>query len=267
MSIRSLIALAFLACAGLELGAQPNPQPPIAPPKTDVPKAKLEDLNLVIAGQLIDADPKDLVRNTPAKVHAIKMLKGQSYVIDLVSTDFDSYLRLVDSADKQLAEDDDGGGNLNSRIRFSPEKDDTYLIYASRLGGGEGSYTLSVKTFIPAPLKVVALPAPTAKKPSEHQGQLAINDPPCAYRDRPGKVHAVEFKAGKVYVIDLISQQFDCYLLLQDAKGTILDQNDDGGDNLNSRIRFTAPADGTFRLVATSFNGQNGAYTLRVAEE
>ncbi|MEI7684693.1 MAG: PPC domain-containing protein [Planctomycetota bacterium] len=259
---RSLLALFFLPIGLGQTQAQPNNDPP-----KGEPKAKIEQLNLVITGQLLDADAVDPARGKPAKVHAVKMRKGQSYTIDLVSTDFDAYLRLEDSANKQLAEDDDGGGNLNSRIQFTADKDDTYLIYASHLGGGEGGYTLSVKSYAPVPVKVLPVPAPTPKMPGEIQAQLVATDPPSPVRNRPGKTHAVDLKKGVSYVIDLISPNFDCYLILQDARGVVLAQDDDGGENLNSRIRFTPPENGSFRLIATTFNGQVGGYTLRVTQE
>jgi serine protease Do len=72
--------------------------------------------------------------------------------------------------------------------------------------------------------------------------------------------------AGRTYVIDLESAQFDAYLRLEDPKGKVLAENDDiSPDNQNSRIVFTAPADGTYRLVATSFQQRGtGSYTLTI---
>ena len=81
------------------------------------------------------------------------------------------------------------------------------------------------------------------------------------------QVHEMKLQAGQVYLIDLESTAFDAYLRLHDAKGKLLAENDDiiPNVNLNSRLLFTAPADGTYRLVATSFEQRGtGAYTLTV---
>jgi tetratricopeptide (TPR) repeat protein/predicted Ser/Thr protein kinase len=81
------------------------------------------------------------------------------------------------------------------------------------------------------------------------------------------RVHEVKLHAGRTYVLDLESKQFDAYLKAQDAQGKTLGENDDivPGVNLNARLIFTAPADGTYRLVATSFEERGrGAYTLTV---
>jgi hypothetical protein len=52
-------------------------------------------------------------------------------------------------------------------------------------------------------------------------------------------------------------------------QGKTLAENDDivPNVNLNSRLHFTAPADGTYRLVATSFQQRGqGDNTLTIAE-
>jgi tetratricopeptide (TPR) repeat protein len=81
------------------------------------------------------------------------------------------------------------------------------------------------------------------------------------------QTHEVPLQAGQVYLIDLESRQFDTYLRLHDAGGKLLAENDDivPGVILNSRLLFTAPADGSYRLVATSFEQRGtGDYTLTV---
>ena len=57
------------------------------------------------------------------------------------------------------------------------------------------------------------------------------------------------------------------YLRLEDDKGKVLAQNDDISypDNLNSRIIFTAQQDGSYRIVATSFQQRGtGNYTIPI---
>ncbi len=66
------------------------------------------------------------------------------------------------------------------------------------------------------------------------------------------QVHELKMLAGKTYVIDMSSPQFDTYLRLEDDKGKVVAENDDiSPTNLNSRIVFTAPKDGAYRIVAT----------------
>jgi hypothetical protein len=98
-----------------------------------------------ITGKLSPDDPKDKVMaKSPHQVHTMKMKAGKTYQIDLVSRAFDSFLRLEDSAGKELAKDDDGGGFPNARIVFKAPKDDTYRIIVTNLDSKTGDYTLTI---------------------------------------------------------------------------------------------------------------------------
>src|SRR5262249_26557946 len=79
---------------------------------------------LRIEGKVTENDPKDKVlEKSPHKVHDLKLKADRIYVIDLSSTDFDSVLRLENSAGKQLAINDDAEpGTLDSRIVFKAPK-------------------------------------------------------------------------------------------------------------------------------------------------
>jgi serine protease Do len=98
------------------------------------------------SGALTEAAEFDKVRKEcRSKVYPFKMVPGYAYTIDLKSPDFDSYLRLEDSTGKQLAEDDDGGGQLNSRIVFRTTKEDTYRIVVTTCDPGQaGTYRVTV---------------------------------------------------------------------------------------------------------------------------
>jgi serine/threonine-protein kinase len=80
------------------------------------------------------------------------------------------------------------------------------------------------------------------------------------------QTHAVPLQAGRAYVIDLESRQFNASLRLHDGAGKQLVENDGGApNNRNVRLVFTAPADDTYRFVATSVQQRGtGGYTLTV---
>jgi len=110
----------------------------------EVKKTDASD-DVTIIGQIVPNDLRDKRRNHPCKIHTFKLLKEKTYIIDMESRDFDSYLRIEDTTGKQLAEDDDSGGNLNARIRFQPPQDSVYQIIATTFAGGAGTYTLKVR--------------------------------------------------------------------------------------------------------------------------
>jgi serine protease Do len=82
----------------------------------------------------------------------------------------------------------------------------------------------------------------------------------------PAQTHERTLAAGTTYLIDLHSTAFDAYLKLLDANGKVLAEHDDiAPDNQDARLIFTPKEDGTFRIVATSFQQRGtGAYTLTI---
>ncbi|HPU51758.1 MAG TPA: Ig-like domain-containing protein, partial [Burkholderiaceae bacterium] len=78
--------------------------------------------------------------------YAISLTAGQSYSFSLSSTPgglADPLLVLFDSTGGFLNYDDDGGGNLNSRLLYTAPRTGTYYLQASDIATGIGAYTLS----------------------------------------------------------------------------------------------------------------------------
>jgi hypothetical protein len=83
------------------------------------------------------------------------------------------------------------------------------------------------------------------------------------------RAHEWNMVAGRTYVIDLQSTARDPFLKLESPEGKLLAENNDivPGVNVNSRLIFTVPADGVYRIVATSFEQAGvGPYTVRIRE-
>lgn len=82
-------------------------------------------------------------------VYQVKLASGKTYKIDLVSPNkkaLDPYLILADPQGVRLLEDDDGGGELNSRITFLAPKDGVYRIVATSYNRrGEGELSLTIR--------------------------------------------------------------------------------------------------------------------------
>jgi hypothetical protein len=87
-----------------------------------------------------------------AVVYVVHLKAGRIYTIDLSSRVFDSFLRLENSKRMVLAEDDDGGGFLDSRIVFRAPVDDYYRVIATSLGGRSvGPYLFRVREGVGLP--------------------------------------------------------------------------------------------------------------------
>ena len=105
-----------------------------------------------------------------------------------------------------------------------------------------------------------------AQVPFHIAGRLTLNDP--LDRSRAGsrcRIHRVRLEAGRAYVIDLHSPEFDAYLRIEDAAGNGLAEDDDGGPDLDARIVFTPARGGIYALVVTTFEAdETGSYVLSV---
>lgn len=71
-------------------------------------------------------------------------------------------------------------------------------------------------------------------------------------------------RAGQQVQLDMASGEIDSYLILIAPNGREVAQDDDGGSGSNARIVATLPIDGTYLLMANSYEaGQAGTYRLR----
>jgi S1-C subfamily serine protease len=105
---------------------------------------------LNVNGELTAADPTDRVRSLCYhKAYTLEMVAGKTYTIDMSNQGtpgFDSYLRLEDPDGRQVAFDDDSGGNLNSRIVYAAPRAGTYRIICTTLPPRQtGRYQLTVR--------------------------------------------------------------------------------------------------------------------------
>ena len=78
--------------------------------------------------------------------------------------------------------------------------------------------------------------------------------------------HVVSLRAGEPVAIDLSSEGFDTFLIVQSPSRRRLENDDIVQGNLNSRLAFTAPETGRYTIVVTSYQpGATGYYQLDVA--
>lgn len=211
---------------------------------------------------LSDADGKDPKHQKPSKKYGVQLTKDKTYVIDLISDDkdFDPYLRLLDKNGKELVEDDDGGGDLNSRIIYSATETGEHNIVVTTFDGQVGKFSLKVSEYS---LKGEAKARDVGDKGLNITDSIAQNN--TSRLGKLARVYSINVKAGQTYTIDLSSQDIDCYLYLFNANSKLLAQDDDSGGDLNSRIVIRATQDGVYHIIATSLGGdETGEFNLRV---
>ncbi len=209
-------------------------------------------------------DEKDKAQKVPCKIFTVDLKAKQSYKFDMVSKEIDSFLRLEDADGKELAKDDDSGGGVNARIHFQCPADATYRVVCTTFFGGTGPFTLTILD-VPLP-KATEIILKEGK--ATEQSQLTTADGVDAVQTKSlCKIFAVKLTKGKTYQIDMMSKDLDSFLRLEDAAGKELAKDDDGGDGRNARIQFACPEDGEYRIMATTFFGGTGIFTLAVQEK
>jgi hypothetical protein len=100
------------------------------------------------------------------KTHTARFKAGVKYTIRLrrlqQQPHFDPYLYLYDPDGQLVAQDDDGDGNLNSKIVYTPTVNGLFMMKCTGLGGSAGKYQLSIEGgegIIIGPAKLVSGPS------------------------------------------------------------------------------------------------------------
>ena len=208
---------------------------------------------------------------------------GKTYQIDLEGdtggggTLGDPYLRNIrDSSGTEISgteNDDIVGGVADSRVVFTPTADGAYYLVASGFDGTyTGTYTLSV----------TELETRTEEGDTDFANDVTTLGRVEVGGSATGEIENVAdsdwfrvvLEKDKTYVFDLEGTETssgtlaDPLLLLRDASGSTLEGDDDGGDGANSRLEYTATADGIHYLTATTPTSatSGGTYTLSVSE-
>ncbi|MFN3670098.1 MAG: PPC domain-containing protein [Brevundimonas sp.] len=222
-----------------------------------------------VQGEIADGDATAADDAYRYDDYQVSVRAGQRLEAILRASAFDAYLEVFREGETEaLAGDDDGlGEGTDSRLRFAPDREGTYVLRARTLSGVEGgAYTLSLSQRRPA----ARPPRPSGIRLGQSiQGVLTANDP----ETETGQAYdAYVFRArtGDRFVMDLVSEAFDPVVRVGRMQGGAFNElamNDDTLDTgLNSRLIFTADADGDYVIRAMPLGaGGAGAYTLSLA--
>jgi hypothetical protein len=144
-----------VSSAGAVMMAQPMVQPMAPQPGITLPQPTVTggiappgQVASIAFGQLMQGrlEQGDQTMNdgTFADVWTFQGTGGQTVTIDLRSTEFDTYGQLLNASGDRLAEDDDSGGDLNSRITFALPASGQYQIVVNNFGDSRRSGVYSI---------------------------------------------------------------------------------------------------------------------------
>ena len=215
-----------------------------------------------VAGTLRDGDDQ-LVSGEYRDVFEFEGRAGQQIGLSLTSNDFDPYL-IVRGPNEFSADNDDASeSDRNARLDLFLPKDGTYYITATSYARGEqGTYHLSVTgTGTDSPQTANGILAGGATR-----GQLGRGDQTLSTGEFVDR-YTLPVRRGQTYELALSADGFDPYLMVRGPGGLSEDNDDDPGrrGTRDSRIRFTAPADGEVTVAATSYAAaETGSYVLNL---
>ena len=203
--------------------------------------------------------------------HRVNLEAGRRYSITANSEAFDTYLRLLPAGSEEpLAENDDSGDSLNSRINFTPTTSGEYVIRVSSFSpGGTGAYNLRVEPAAPLPAMVTR---PTRTERGQwrvYQGSLSANDP--IDNDRRFDDYELRLGAGETAMIHVTGEgDLDSQIMVYPAAsrgGDPIATDDDGGGGVNPFVFFAPAEAGTYVVRVTSFGAdETGNYRLRISQ-
>jgi len=188
---------------------------------------------------------------------------GQLARIDVISSAFDAYATLYFNG-MAVDSNDDGGDGNNARLTTVLPSAGQYTLVVSAFSTSSsgGRYTVSVNFSDPPPGAGLIQRITAGQRVS---GRLEAGDRP---REGGGYQDLWEFdgRAGQDVMIEMHSADFDSYLELRDEAGTMVAENDDGGDGNDALILTRLPSGGRYRIVARTYSGEtSGLYELSFA--
>jgi hypothetical protein len=96
--------------------------------------------------QLTPQDPaRPGARDCRFRVYLVELQAGKRYVVEQRSHEIDPFLEIEDRAGVLMAQDDDGGLELDARIEFSPPRTETYVVIASSFDPDFGPFSLTIR--------------------------------------------------------------------------------------------------------------------------
>lgn len=210
---------------------------------------------------------------------AIEVEVGKIYEIQQIGAGLaglqDSCLNGVYSEDGHELHgfDDDSGSGLNSKIIFTAETSETVFIAAGAYGSLTGGYDIKVKEISQTDIDAGAVGSGQAIRAD---AVIAVGEVYSGAIETQGDSAfiAVSLIAGQEYQVDITGFEGNSGTLedpllegiyFSNGDKLIQSSNDDGGDGLNARLRFTPEASGTYYINAGAYDG-TGTYELRLRE-
>jgi hypothetical protein len=168
----------------------------------------------------------------------------------------DVYMELYSDAGELLDEDDDGGGEANSRIEFFADAGELYIVKVRGYSSDTGSYRFraSIEELdddAMEPNETIREARPITLGEELKAFFHSADDVDWYRLELPSEGQLLVYTTGRV----------DTTLGIYDGNETGLADDDDSGEDYNARLSFPVSPGSLFIKVDT-YEGERGAYTL-----
>jgi hypothetical protein len=180
--------------------------------------------------------------------------EGERMVIDLRSADFDPYLLVRTPGGEQFYNDDHEGDASRSLLSLVLTEGGEFVVAVTSYQPGEsGSYDLQIS----------GVGDVSAAGPRRESGALTSGDATLGSGEFADQYEFVAVP-GQHITIDLRSDEFDTYLIVQPPRGG-QQENDDADRPGHSVVEMDATESGTYTVLVTSYAvGETGGYDLGI---
>lgn len=190
-------------------------------------------------------------------IFTLQGVAGVNFSVELRSEQFDTFL-ILRSPDKEQYESDDYEGNpTHSLIAHTPNVSGVYEVIVTSFDAEEtGAYTLSIRSEDKQYSSLQITERGTLGRGDRVLGSGEFAD-----------IYEFEGAVGQRVTIDLISDEFDPFLVVLGPQGYKA-QNDDGPDaTTNSSIEADLTVPGTYTVIVTSYKpNEEGEYQLNIQD-
>lgn len=193
----------------------------------------------------------------------VTLIEGRPYRFNLESADgaLDPLITLYDESGVQVATDDDGGTGTNSYLTYVSTTGGMFYVAASAFNNdGTGAYNLRISD--------TDVPGNTGTDEVLVQGDDRISR-----IDMPGDLdnYRVDLEAGAHYTIEVKGHGddplADPFLAVLNSSGERVTTDDDSGNGLDARLRFTPETTDSFFIQASGLGGSTGWYQVTLTRE
>jgi hypothetical protein len=211
--------------------------------------------------QILGSLPCRAANGQPVDYYSFTLSVDSLVLAVMTSSALDGYLTLYDSNGNALRFDDNSYGFSDPLIvQYLPAG--TYKLAARDLSGGPGGlYEIDLRT-TPGPRPAFCGSRGPISLGSSVTGNITYTG--CQYYDRTfADYYTLNLSADTAVELRANSSDFDAYLVLFDAKGNLIDQDDDSGGGTDALITQLLAA-GTYYVVVKPFGDytSHGTYTL-----